>query len=67
MSEELLADRLRRFQGRLTIKEAAAKLDLPYGTFRKYSNGHRTPNKMAMAELLRRLAELENTTNEQAR
>lgn len=51
----LLSERLRLWRGRLYQKEAAAKLDLPLPTYRKYEKGKRTPNKLAMAELERRL------------
>ena len=55
--EELLADRLKRWRGPLRQKEAAARLDLPLPTYRKYELGKRTPNKLALAELDRRLAQ----------
>ena len=52
---ELLADKLRSWRGKLYRKEAAALLDLPLGTYRKYETGKRTPSKIALAELERRL------------
>ena len=51
-----LKDRLREWQGKRRQKEAAADLDLPLPTYRKFLYGKRTPNKLAMAELERRLA-----------
>lgn len=51
----LLKDRLRKWRGKRYQKEAAAALDLPVPTYRKYETGKRTPNKLAMAELNRRL------------
>lgn len=56
---QLLADRLRLWRGKRYIKEAAAILGLPMGTYRKYEEGKRTPNKLAMAELERRLQEIQ--------
>ena len=50
-----LARTLRRWRGGLRQKEAAAILDLPLPTYRKYECGKRTPNKLALAELERRL------------
>jgi transcriptional regulator with XRE-family HTH domain len=52
----LLSKRLRLWRGKLRQKEAAAKLDLPLPTYRKYEYGKRTPNKLALAELERRLS-----------
>lgn len=54
---ELLSDRLRswRLGKKLLLKEAAAKLEIPHGTYRKYEAGKRTPNKLALAEITRRL------------
>jgi len=50
-----LAKRLKIWRGKLYQKEAAAILDLPIPTYRKYENGKRTPNKLALAELERRM------------
>lgn len=57
---QLLADRLRQWRGKRYIKEAAAILGLPMGTYRKYEEGKRTPNKLALAELERRITENTN-------
>ena len=54
----LLRKELKLWQGNRNAKTAAFDLDLPLPTFRKYLNGKRTPNKLAMAELKRRM---ENT------
>ncbi len=51
----LLKNKLRLWRGDLRQKEAAAILDLPLPTYRKYELGKRTPNKLALAELERRL------------
>lgn len=55
----LLADKIRQWRGRLSLKEAAAALDVDYPTFRKYASGKRTPCKLALAELERRMNETE--------
>lgn len=54
MSDQL-KDRLREWQGKRRQKEAAADLDIPLPTYRKFLYGKRTPNKLALAELLRRM------------
>lgn len=51
----LLADKLKLWRGKRYRKEAAAILRIPLPTYRKYEEGKRTPNKLAMAELERRL------------
>lgn len=56
---ELLADRLKRWRGPLRQKEAAAKLDIPLPTYRKYENGKRTPAKLALVELERRMNQIQ--------
>jgi len=61
---ELLKDRLKIWRGKRYQKEAASDLDLPLPTYRKYENGKRTPNKLAMAELERRLLANPNGTND---
>lgn len=55
MPDELLKDRLKKWRGKLRKKEAAAILDIPFPTYRSYEYGKRTPNKLAMAELERRM------------
>lgn len=52
---ELFSKRLRVWRGKLYQKEAAAKLDVPLPTFRKWENGKQTPNKLALAEIERRM------------
>ena len=54
--QDLLAKRLRVWRGKRRQKEAAAVLDLPLATYRKYEYGKRTPSKLALVELERRLA-----------
>jgi transcriptional regulator with XRE-family HTH domain len=61
---QLLADRLRLWRGKRYIKEAADILGIPIGTYRKYEEGKRTPNKLALAELERRLEETQNARTE---
>ena len=51
----LLKKELQIWQGNRNAKTAASDLDLPLATFRKYRNGKRTPNKLALAELKRRM------------
>lgn len=53
---EQLKDRLREWRGKRRQKEAASDLDIPLPTYRKYEYGKRTPNKLALAELLRRMS-----------
>lgn len=55
LSTLLLKDRLKTWRGKRYRKEAAALLDIPLATYRKYEEGRRTPNKLALAELERRL------------
>jgi len=50
-----LSERLLEWRGRLRQKEAADKLNIPLSTYRKYENGQRTPGKLAMSELERRI------------
>jgi len=52
---ELFSERLKKWRGRLYQKEAAALLDVPLATLRKWENGKQTPNKLALAELERRM------------
>ena len=51
----LLSKELKIWQGKRNKKTAASDLGLEYSTYRKYLNGKRTPNKLAMAELVRRM------------
>lgn len=53
-------DMLKEWRGKLSQKEAAAKLDVDYPTYRKYACGKRTPCKLAQAELIRRMKEISN-------
>lgn len=59
----LLKKELAQWQGNRNAKTAAFDLQIPLPTFRKYRNGKRTPNKLALAELKRRMqvaAEIQN-------
>jgi hypothetical protein len=56
MAEALLKDKLKKWRGSRSLKEAAADLDVDYPTYRKYETGKRNPCKLARAELDRRLA-----------
>lgn len=59
----MLAKQMRKWRGKRCIKDAAATLGLPYGTYRKYEEGRRTPNALALAELQRRMdANTENVS-----
>lgn len=53
---DLLKARLREWRGKRRQKEAAADLDVSLATYRKWEYGRRTPNKLALAELERRMA-----------
>jgi DNA-binding transcriptional regulator YiaG len=39
----------------LRQKEAAAVLDVPFGTFRSWERGKRTPHKFTMPEIQRKM------------
>jgi hypothetical protein len=49
--------KIRLWKGDLSLKEAAVKLGVDYPSMRKYATGKRTPSKLAMAELERRMVE----------
>jgi transcriptional regulator with XRE-family HTH domain len=57
----LLKDRLENLRRarKLRQKEMAALLDIPVGTYRSYAWGKRTPTKITMVELERRIEEQE--------
>lgn len=55
VSGTLLKDRLKKWRGSRSLKEAAAALGIDYPTYRKYETGKRNPCKLAAAELDRRL------------
>lgn len=55
MPEPTFKEKLKAWRGRLSLKEAAAKLDIDYPSYRKYESGHRTPCKLARAEIERRM------------
>jgi hypothetical protein len=46
---------LKEWRGDRIQKEAASALDIPAPTYRKYEYGKRTPNKLSMIELKRRM------------
>lgn len=52
---KLLKDELKAWRGKRRQKQAAADLDIPLATYRKYEKGKRTPNNLALAELRRRM------------
>jgi len=52
-----LGKRLKKWRGKLLHKEAADKLGVPVWTYRGWEYGRRTPSKLAMAELERRIAQ----------
>jgi transcriptional regulator with XRE-family HTH domain len=52
---ELFKDRLKAWRGKRYQKEAANDLGIPLPTYRKYENGKRTPVKLSMCELERRM------------
>ena len=51
----LLSKELNLWRGNRNAKTAASDLDIPLPTYRKYLSGKRTPNKLAIAELRRRM------------
>ena len=53
---ESFALRLRKWRGQMMQKEAASILDVPIATLRKWEYGKRTPNKITLCELERRMA-----------
>jgi hypothetical protein len=55
--DELFGDRLKKWRGARLQKQAAGDLDIPLPSYRKYEYGKRTPNKLALAELERRMSE----------
>lgn len=55
MATKLLKDKLKVLRGTLRQKEMAERLNLPLPTYRKYELGKRTPSKLALAELERRI------------
>ena len=57
MADSLLKDRIRKWQGKRSLKECAAILDIDYPSMRKYATGKRTPCKLALIELERRMAQ----------
>jgi transcriptional regulator with XRE-family HTH domain len=56
LPERLLALRLSK---RLCQKEIASILELPLCSYRSYETGKRTPAKLAMIELIRRVEAME--------
>lgn len=57
MAEVLFKDRLKQWRKNRSLKEAAADLGVDYPSYRKYETGKRTPCKLALAELDRRMIE----------
>jgi DNA-binding transcriptional regulator YiaG len=56
MAEDF-ASRIKKWRMELKLrpKEAAAVFDVPTGTYRTWEKGSRTPHKLAMAEIVRRM------------
>lgn len=52
---EPFKNQLRKWRGNRIQKEGASLLNVPVATFRKWEYGKRTPNKLAMAEIKRRM------------
>ena len=48
---------LKAWRGNRLQKEAAADLDVSLGTYRKWEYGKRTPTKITLAEILRRMGD----------
>lgn len=53
---QTLAKKLEAWRQGRTNPECAALLGIPLATYRKYLYGNRTPNKLAMVELEKRMA-----------
>jgi hypothetical protein len=47
--------KLKKWRGQRSLKEAAAAIDVDYPSYRKYETGKRTPCKLALAEIERRM------------
>lgn len=52
---ETLKAKIARLRGSRSLKEFAADVGVDYPSFRKYACGKRTPRKLGMAELDRRM------------
>lgn len=52
-----LAEKIKNWRGKRNLKEAAAELGIDYPSFRKYAAGKRTPGKLALMEIGRRMEE----------
>jgi hypothetical protein len=61
--DKLLPFKLREWRGKRYLKEAAAILDIPLPTYRKYESGERHPNNLAEAELKRRMSQCQSKEN----
>jgi len=55
-----LAQKLNEWRGSRNAKEAASDLGIPLPSYRKYLNGKRSPNNLAMAELDRRMKDFKS-------
>lgn len=58
MIKPLFKDRLRELRGKLVQKEMAAKLDVSVSRYRAWEYGKRTPEKLALLEIERRIESL---------
>jgi hypothetical protein len=58
MNESLFKDRLKKWRGKRSLKEAAAVLKLEYGLYRKYETGKRSPCRLATLYLDQLLLEV---------
>jgi transcriptional regulator with XRE-family HTH domain len=52
----MFAKQLKAWRGKRSLKEAAAALDVDYPSYRKWETGKRTPAKLSLCELERRMA-----------
>lgn len=55
MIKTAFKDRLKEWRGKLYQKEAAEILSVSTATIRKWESGKRTPGKLALAEIERRM------------
>jgi transcriptional regulator with XRE-family HTH domain len=56
------SERLRKWRGKRRQKEAAADLDVTLAAYRKWEYGKRTPKKITLAEIDRRMISNPDTT-----
>lgn len=58
--EMLFKSELKKWRGKLYQKEAAAKLDVPLPTYRKWEQGKKTPRALALEAIRARMNLIKN-------